>query len=193
MVSFNHQYTIRSTSILLIFFLVESNFLSAQKMEQILKCELTRTMYIVDTIKFDAPLVIEVADSMGKLRFVIMEKKDFINKETISNPIVKQKILERGNFFCPTYQFICLLNNNDINTEINHQIINDLLKKSKREIWSEYLDREINENYFCYTLDIKSFLIILVRNDFLNPCQSRDEIKIINNNEYHKIIVPLTW
>ncbi len=70
------------------------------------------------------------------------------------------------------------------------------IQKSKAEVWGDFDENNVltNKHYSIYTININTFLVVLVRNDFFNFCQSRDEIKTNDNdNLYRKILIPITW
>ncbi len=177
-----------------------NNCLFAQEKTQTTKKEVNSKMYIVDTITIESPVLIKVTDTMGKFQYLIAEKENLILIDTLINQGAKQSILKSESFFCPTYKFSCLLNNY-ISSLDNKKMsafieIKESIQKSETEVWREFKGNNLltNNNYSLYTINIKTFLVVLVRNDFLELCQSRDEIKTSNNNNlYRKILVPITW
>jgi len=181
-------------------FFTSNNFLFAQHKEQISKRELNSKMYIVDTITIQSPLVIKVTDSMGKFQYFLVEKKDLMMIDTLVKQGSEENILKCESLFCPTYKFSCLLNNyiNNLGNEKDsvYNKMKESIQKSKAEVWEEFDKNNAltNKSYSIYTINISTFLVILVRHDFLKFCQSRDEIKTDDNdNLYRKILVPITW
>jgi hypothetical protein len=74
--------------------------------------------------------------------------------------------------------------------------MNILIQNSKAEVWKDFDEIKLtsDKTFSIYTININTFLIILIRNDFLNFCLSRDEIKINSNDKlYRKILIPITW
>ena len=180
-------------------FFNSGEYLFAQQKEQSAIKEVSSKMYLVDTITIKYPLVIKVTDSIGKFQYVLIENKGLVMVDTLIKQGSEQYILKNESLFCPTYKFTCLLNNYiSLNNkkESIYTRINVLIKKSKAEVWKEIDENKALENkyYSIYTLNISTFLVILVRNDFFNFCQSRDEIKTNDNaNLYRKILIPVIW
>lgn len=175
-----------------------SDSLLAHPKGQVSKSVLECKMYIVDTITIKSPLVIKITDSMDKSQYLLVEKENLMITDTLLNVGSYQYILKCENIFCPTYKFTCLVNNyvssEGERVQSKYTTIKELLKKSKAEVWSDYIEITRTKKYSIYSLNIQSFLVVLVRNDFLNQCQSRDEVKNNDNcNLYRKVLVPITW
>ena len=154
-------------------------------------CEngLTAKMFIVDTVEIKSPAVVIVTDSLGKFQYFLVD--------TLKGR-KKCEGLKCENVFIPTYKFNCLLDN-CIGTLGNEKDnfcfdLKELIQESKAEVWEEFNEEDTSNYYQTYTININTFLVILVRNDFLHFCQSRHESRIAeDNNNYSKIFVPIIW
>jgi hypothetical protein len=174
---------------------ISSNYLNAQKKDELLKSIVDSKMYIVDTIKINLPLIITATDSSGKFQHLLIGKDDFLSKQWS-----EQDVFKIENLFCPSYKFTCILDNfissKDNNKDSVYIKMNILIQNSKAEVWKDFDEIKLtsDKTFSIYTININTFLIILIRNDFLNFCLSRDEIKINSNDKlYRKILIPITW